>query len=251
MLLFEQVSKFFGVPKNPKWALQGVSLTIQQGLITGLVGESGCGKSTLARIGVGLLRPSLGVVRWEGKNIFHLSPREKTRFHCLVQIVFQDPLSALNPLLTIRESLLEGVRIHRLVRGKEDEERFLDQFLPLMDIDAEWLERFPHELSGGQIQRVVLARAFSVKPLVLILDEPTSSLDPSVQASICQLLKRYQHAGNLGYLLISHDLALVRAIAHEVCIMQEGKIVEKGPVDSVFVNPVHPYTFWLIRNSFS
>lgn len=249
MLSFERVSKFFGSPKHPKWAVQGVSLTLRKGVTVGLVGESGCGKSTLARMGVGLLRPSSGNVRWEGKDIFRLSPQERRYFHRRVQIVFQDPLSALNPFLPIRESVLEGVRIHRIVWGKNKEEWFLKDFLPSVEVDPEWLERFPHELSGGQIQRVAIARALSINPAFLILDEPTSSLDPSVQAFIVQLLKKHQHFDHLGYFLISHDLTLIKAMAHEVFVIQEGKIVEAGPVESVLIHPVHPYTSWLIRNS--
>jgi|YNPBryunderm2012_1023409.scaffolds.fasta_scaffold02647_1 ABC-type oligopeptide transport system ATPase subunit len=247
MLAFERVSKVFEKPQRIK-ALEDVSLTLRRGITIGLVGESGCGKSTLARIGVGLLTPSSGRVLLEGRDIQKMQPRERFLFHRRVQIVFQNPLRALNPLLPIRESLLEGVRLHRLLDDK-GEKRWIRELLEWTELDPEILPRFPHELSGGQIQRVVIARVLSLQPDFLIADEPTSALDPSLQSSILRLLENWQKKRGMGLLLITHDFAVVRAMAQEVAVMEKGRIVEYGPTEKIFAEPEHPYTEKLLRDS--
>ncbi|MDN5364994.1 MAG: peptide/nickel transport system ATP-binding protein, partial [Thermacetogenium sp.] len=191
-------------------AVDGVSFTISSGETLGLVGESGCGKSTLARVVLGLIPPSGGRIFFHGQEITEARAAELKKVRRKMQIIFQHPESALNPRMKIYDSLVEPMRIHRLVNNRREEKKKAEELIELVGLHKEHLDRYPHELSGGQIQRVVLARILSLQPEFIVADEPTSMLDVSVQAQVLNLFKEIQKKFNISYLFISHDLEVVR-----------------------------------------
>jgi peptide/nickel transport system ATP-binding protein len=227
-------------------ALEEVSVTVEEGASLGLVGESGSGKTTLGRILCALEPADKGEVRFEGKPLEDLDRRGWRRFRRNVQFVFQDPASALNPRQRVRRAiesamigLLDVDRNARRARG--------DELAGRVGLKPDLLERYPHELSGGQVQRVVIARALAVDPRVLILDEPVSALDVSVQAQILALLRELRGQLRLTYLFISHDLAVVEQLCDEIVVMRQGRIVEQGTRQSVLSSPREAYTRTLIE----
>jgi peptide/nickel transport system ATP-binding protein len=221
-------------------AVDGVSLTLGEGETLGLVGESGCGKSTLARSLLQLQRPTRGSVRWRGRELTTLSERELRPLRRELQIVFQDPYAALNPRMTIGQALAEPLEIHDL-HAHHRRER-LEELVRMVGLSSELLDRTPDALSGGQRQRVCIARALAVEPRLLVLDEPVSALDVSVQAQVLNLLVELQQRLGLAYLFVSHDLRVVEYVSDRVAVMYLGRIVETGPRASVFAKPIHPYT---------
>jgi len=229
-------------------AVDGVSFTLSSGEALGLVGESGCGKSTLARISAGLYKPTSGIVRLDGKDINSMSRKKRKQFHRQVQIVFQDPFASLDPRRTILEIITEPLRIHRIGNRKSQRERAID-LLQDVGLDEEVLDRLPRDFSGGQRQRISIARSLALEPAVLILDEPVSALDVSVQAQFLNLLQGLKERLNVSYLLISHDLAVVSLVANRVAVMYLGRIVEVGRTEDIFTKPTHPYTAALISAS--
>jgi oligopeptide/dipeptide ABC transporter ATP-binding protein len=226
-------------------ALEDVSLTISPGETLGLVGESGSGKSTLARCIVQLIEPTSGEVLLDGVNLVGLRHQKLRRRYRDVQMVFQDPNSSLNPRMSVRQVLAEPLKLHLKMTGRQRDERLLE-LIELVSLTPDHLDRYPHELSGGQRQRVGIARAIAVEPKLVILDEPTSSLDVSVRGQMLDLLQDLQQRLNLAYLFISHDLHVVRYLSDRVAVMYLGEIVETGPAKAVFSAPVHPYTKALI-----
>ena len=227
--------------RRPVVAVDGVSMVLERGASLGLVGESGSGKSTLARILIGLEVPSAGDLLWDGRRAAGFSPAEWRHCWRKVQYVFQDALSALNPRHTVGEAL--GTPLATLLGLKSGERsRQIDKLLDRVGLPVAMSRRYPHELSGGQAQRVVLARALAAQPEGLILDEPVSALDVSIQAQIINLLVRLQEELKLSYLFVSHDLAVVEHISDRVAIMYLGKIVEIAPSQSIYNDPRHPYT---------
>ncbi|MFZ5634077.1 MAG: ATP-binding cassette domain-containing protein [Bacillota bacterium] len=222
-------------------AVDGVSFTLRKGQTLGLVGESGSGKTTIGRLVVGLLRPTGGSVLFEGINIFGVSRRESLHLRRKMQIIFQDPEGALNPRMRIGELLAEPLKVHRLVQGRYIKERVAD-LLAMVGLETGFYHRYPCELSGGQNQRVVIARALSLEPDLLVLDEPTSALDVSVQAQILQLLREVQKQMNLACLFISHDLDVVRQMAGQIAVVYRGQIVEQARAAALFNGVRHPYT---------
>jgi ABC-type oligopeptide transport system ATPase subunit len=222
-------------------AVDDVSFSIEEGETFGLVGESGSGKTTTGRCMLRLIEPSGGEVRFRGENVLVFPPRRMREARREMQIVFQDPYSSLNPRMRARQIVEEPLIIHRLGGRATRRERVLELFR-LVGLDPAQLERYPHEFSGGQRQRIGLARALALNPSFLILDEPVSALDVSVQAQVVNLLMSLQQQLKLTYLFIAHDLRLVEHICNRVAVMYLGKIVEMGPAASLFGSPQHPYT---------
>lgn len=227
-------------------ALDGVSISIDRNESYGLVGESGCGKTTFARAIMYLDPPTSGSVLFDGTALEQLGRREMRSFRKRIQIVFQDPNSALNPKMSIHDSLSEGL-INRGIDEKEREKKIKD-LLELVGISYAYKNRYPHEFSGGQKQRIVVARALSMEPDFLVLDEPVSNLDVSIQAQIINLLSDLKREFSLTYLFISHDLNLVSYMCDTIGVMYKGKVVEETPSDILISNPMHPYTRRLLAS---
>jgi oligopeptide/dipeptide ABC transporter ATP-binding protein len=222
-------------------AVDGVDLALAAGETLALVGESGSGKSTIARCVVRLLEPSAGHVQINGRDIGGLSAVGLAGLYREVQMVFQDPNASLNPRMSVRQVLHEPLRLH-LAMPRDRREKRARELVEMVGLTPAHLDRYPHELSGGQRQRVGIARAVAAEPNIVILDEPTASLDVSVRGQILALLRRLQQELKLAYLFISHDLQVVRHMADRVAVMYLGTIVETGPTAAVFDRPVHPYT---------
>ncbi len=221
-------------------AVSGVSFDLQMGETLALVGESGCGKTTTGRCILRLVDSTSGSVQFRGAELLAMPHRELRAMRRHFQIVFQDPQASLHPRLTVRRLLEEPLEVHG-VHGAEVEDR-IQELLRLVQLRPEHLDRYPHEFSGGQRQRVGIARALAISPALLVLDEPVSALDVSIQAEIMRLLLDLRERLGLAYLFIAHDLAVVRQLADRVAVMYLGKIVEIGPADSVYESPQHPYT---------
>jgi ABC-type glutathione transport system ATPase component len=244
-LKFDQVSHRYPRQQQARGSVDDVSLQVAAGEILGLVGESGCGKSTLARLGVGLLRPTSGAVRFDDASLDDLRGSQQQSFRRQVQLVFQDSIAALNPRSDIARLLTEPLSLHNIV-SRSAIPGEISRLLDLVGLSPELVARHPQELSGGQRQRVAIARAIATRPQILICDEPVSSLDVSVRAQILRLLLRLRTESGLGLLFISHDLSVVRHIADRVAVMQAGRIVESGAVGDVWRSPNHPYTQQLL-----
>ena len=231
-------------------AVDGVSLSVRRGHTFGVVGESGSGKSTLGRALLRLERLREGAVVFEGREIQDMAAKALKPLRREMQMVFQDPFGSLSPRLSIAQIVEEGLLVHGGGgNGKERRER-IARVLEEVGLEPSMMDRYPHEFSGGQRQRISIARALVLKPKFVVLDEPTSSLDMSVQAQIVELLKDLQIRHGLAYLFISHDLKVVRAMAHDVAVMRRGRVVEQGPADAVFANPQTPYTRALMAAAF-
>ena len=230
-------------------AVDGVGFELRQGETLGVVGESGSGKTTL---GLALLRliASEGTIRFDGRRLDGISERQMRPLRREMQIMFQDPFSSLSPRLSVAQIVEEGLKVHRIGRNAAERRALIDQALLEVGLDPESAERYPHEFSGGQRQRVAVARAMVLKPRFVVLDEPTSALDMSVQAQVVDLLRELQRRHHLSYLFISHDLRVVRALAHQILVMKDGKIVEAGPAAELFQRPRHPYTRALMAAAF-
>ena len=227
-------------------AVQDVSFSIAEGETLGLVGESGCGKSTVGRLVLGLLAPSAGVVRYRGASVPSAPGRAEWRaLRREMQMIFQDPYGALNPRLAIGAQIREVLDTHGVGELNERADR-VSALLKAVGLESHMLTRYPHQMSGGQLQRVVIARALAVSPSFLVCDEPVSALDVSIQAQVINLLQDLQEQRNLTYFFISHDLSIVRHICDRIVVMYLGRTVESGPADALFTAPKHPYTRALI-----
>ena len=229
----------------PTRAVDEVSFCVEAGRTLALVGESGSGKSTVARTVLRLVEPTSGSIVFEGQDVMALSGSHLRRYRTRAQLVQQDPYSALNPRMTVGEAIGEPLRVHGAV-SRAAVERRVGELLESVGLRPEHSRRFPHEFSGGQRQRVCIARALSLEPQLLVLDEPVSSLDVSIQAQILNLLADLQVERNIAYLFITHDLAVVRNVADDIAVLYRGKVVEAGPADTVLANPAHDYTRALI-----
>jgi len=222
-------------------AVEKINLEIRAGETLGLVGESGSGKSTLGRLLLRLIEPTSGKVFFDGQDLSTMSRGALRQLRRLMQVVFQDPYASLNPRMKVASIVGEGLEIHKLARGKEKQDR-IAELLRLVGLDPDAMGRYPHEFSGGQRQRIGIARALAVNPRFLVLDEPVSALDVSIQAQIINLLQDLQEQLHLTYLFIAHDLRVVEHISQRVAIMYLGKIVEIAEAEELYRDPRHPYT---------
>ncbi|MFB9597827.1 ABC transporter ATP-binding protein [Saccharothrix longispora] len=224
------------------YAVDGVDLEVRRGETYGLVGESGCGKSTLGRAVLRLTEPTAGRVVFDGTDLSGLKGEELRRMRRRMQMVFQDPMSSLDPRQSVESILVEGLRAHDLDKGKETTGKRLRELLSSVGLPSTSLRKYPHEFSGGQRQRIGIARALTVEPDLIIADEPVSALDVSVQAQVVNLLEELQDQLGLTYLVIAHDLAVVRHISDRVGVMYLGGLVEEATSDDLYTEPLHPYT---------
>lgn len=232
--LFSRVSGYV-------YAVDGISFTINEGETLGLVGESGCGKSTVGRTILKLIEPTRGEIIWRGERIDELSRSQMRPYRKQIQAVFQDPYSSLNPRMRSADIVSEPLRNYESLSKIEGRERVADLF-ERVGLRPDQMLRFPHEFSGGQRQRLGIARALSVQPKLIMLDEPVSALDVSVQAQVINLLEELQQEFKVSYLFVAHDLAVVKHISHRVAVMYLGRIVELAPTKELFARPSHPYT---------
>ncbi|MGH1416935.1 MAG: ABC transporter ATP-binding protein [Pelagimonas sp.] len=236
--VFPVGKRMFGPPRALVRAVQPLSLSVEEGETLGIVGESGCGKSTFARMLVGLLPPSSGTIEINGEPLDNADP---ALFGRKIQYVFQDPISSLNPRKTIRQIMEAPLKhLHDMPAAARADR--IREIFAAVNLREEFLDRYPHEFSGGQAQRIGIARALAADARILILDEPVSALDVSVQAQVLNLLADLKEQFGLTYLFISHDLAVVEAVSDRVAVLYFGSVVEVGPADEVFAHPKHPYT---------
>ncbi len=237
-------SLLFGRPSSYLTAVDDVSLALHEGETLGVVGESGCGKTSLARCLVRLARPTGGTVHYRGQDITHASARQLRPIRAEIQMVFQDPEASLNPRQRVGQIVATGLRLRGV--GGSAADREVRNLLAQVGLNPEHVNRFPHEFSGGQRQRIGIARALAVQPKVIVLDEPVSALDVSIQAQVVNLLDDLQQEQGLSYLFVAHDLAVVRHVSDRIAVMYLGQIVELAAADEVYGRPLHPYTAALL-----
>jgi len=230
-------------------AVDGISMTLVEGQTMGVVGESGSGKSTLGRA---LLRleSSKGEIDFMGHQVQKYGSKAMRPLRREMQIVFQDPFGSMSPRMSIFQVIEEGLLVHKLGETYEDRRKLVAEVLEEVELDPSTMDRYPHEFSGGQRQRICIARALVLRPRLIVLDEPTSALDMSVQAQIVELLRALQVSHKLSYIFISHDLKVVRALAHDIIVIRQGEVVEAGSADTIFDNPQEAYTQALMKAAF-
>ena len=242
----ELTKNFPASGKKAIHAVSGVSLQLREGETFGLVGESGCGKSTLGRLLLRMLRPTSGEVFYRGQNITGMTDKAFMPHRREMQLVFQDPYASLDPRMSVRDLVAEPLETWRLCDSRDTVTKRVLQLLNDVGVPEEYLYRYPHQFSGGQRQRIGIARAIAADPSFLVLDEPVSALDVSVQNQILNLLRELKNSRKLTYLFISHDLSVVRYLADRVCVMYMGSVCETGPKEDLFRQPKHPYTQFLM-----
>ena len=243
----KNLKKYFNVGhKEVVKALDNVSFDIYEGETVGLVGESGCGKTTCGRIILGLYDKTDGQVLYRGKDVHKMSRSEKYAFKKQAQIVFQDPYSSLDPRMTVADIIAEGIDIHHLAKDRKERLEKIYYYLNAVGLNESHASRFVHEFSGGQRQRIGIARALAVEPEFIMLDEPISALDVSIQAQVVNLLIKLQREKGLTYLFVAHDLAMVKHISDRIVVMYLGTVVETASSEALYARPLHPYTQALI-----
>ena len=240
------VTKGMFAPKQIVKAVDDVSFDVYPHETFGLVGESGCGKSTLGRTIVKLYKPTEGSVEFMGKDVSQLKGKALKSFHKDMQMIFQDPYASLNPRETVGEIIAEPMKIHHIYNTKEEREARVVELLKIVGLKPDHVRRYPHEFSGGQRQRIGIARSLALNPKFIVCDEPISALDVSSQSQVVNLMERIQAEVGLSYLFIAHDLSMVKHISDRIGVMYLGHIVESGPSDDVYRNPLHPYTIALL-----
>jgi len=252
MIELEGVSKIYSrgfIRREQTVAVDNVTLSVKKGESFGLVGESGSGKSTLGRLALRLIEPTSGTVRFDGRDLSCLSRSELRRTRPRMQIVFQDPDTALDPRMTVKDCISEPMKVWRLAMPAEQKERVVG-LMDLVGLQPDLIDRYPFELSGGQKQRVALARVLALKPDFIVADEPTAALDLSVQAQILTLIKKIRRSTGLTLLFISHDLQVIGQMSDTVAVMHKGKIVEQGRTRDVLENPNDTYTRHLVEAAY-
>lgn len=247
LLVVKNLKKYFPVRGKLLKAVDNVSFFLEQGETLGLVGESGSGKSTLGRSILRLIEPDDGEVIFEGVDIRKLRGEELRQKRRFMQIIFQDPLASLNPVMTIGQNIEDPLIIHN-IGTKEERRRAVEELLEIVGLGRDVIDAFPHEFSGGQQQRVGIARALALNPKFIVADEPVSSLDVSIQAQIVSLLYELKKRFKISYLFISHDLAVVRYLSDKVAVMYLGAMMELAPKEELYQNPLHPYTRALLAS---
>jgi len=254
LLTIDSIKKYFHgkteFGATGKWlkAVDGISFEVRKDRVFAIVGESGCGKSTVARMILKLLRPTDGAILFKGENIAGFNSARLKQFRRSVQIVFQDPFASLNPRMRIIDTLSEPFKVHNILPKNDIKNRVI-QLLEQVGLTKDALSRYPHEFSGGQRQRICIARALALSPELIIADEPLSSLDVSIQAQIINLFQEIRKTSAISFILISHDLNVVRYFSDEVAVMHLGKIVEQAQTDDLFKSPKHPYTKLLLSSA--
>ena len=234
-----------GRPSAWLHAVKGVSFKLEAGRTIAIVGESGAGKSTVGRLVLRLIEPTRGSIRLNGEDVRTLKGTGMHAFRRRAQMIFQDPFSSLDPRMVVGGAVGEALAIHRALRGW-DQEQAAAELLARVGLNPEYMDRYPHEFSGGQLQRIAIARALAAEPDLIVCDEPVAALDVSIRAQVLNLLLDLQQERGISYLFISHDLSLVRFFAHDVIVMKDGEIVEQGAAEDLFQNPRHPYTQALV-----
>ena len=243
LLSVKHLKKYFNVGKNAVLkAVDDVSFDIYKGETLGMVGESGCGKTTCGRTCIGLYDRTDGQVLYKGKDVHRMPRKELQHFKKEVQMVFQDPYGSLDPRMTVAEIVAEGLDIHHLAKNQQERRQRIYECLEMVGLNREHANRFVHEFSGGQRQRIGIARALAVNPEFIVLDEPISALDVSIQAQIVNLLIDLQKKMGLTYLFVAHDLSMVKHISDRIAVLYLGALVELAPAEELFANPKHPYT---------
>ena len=242
LLKIINLKKYYKTPAGMLHAVDGVSLDIKSGRTLGVVGESGCGKSTLGRAALRLIEPSDGEIWFKGENIMDYSPRKLRLSRRKMQIIFQDPYSSLNPRLTVSELIAEPLIVNKVYSNRQQLHKRIADLMETVELSERFSHVYPHELDGGRRQRIGVARALAVEPDFIVCDEPVSALDVSVQAQILNLMMDLQDKFGYAYMFISHNLSVVRHISQEIAVMYLGQCVERADTDSLFNNPMHPYT---------
>lgn len=242
LLQVNHLKKYFKTPRGMLHAVDDVTFSLEQGKTLGVVGESGCGKSTMGRTILRLLEPTDGEVLFEGADVSRLNAAEMRSMRTKMQMIFQDPFSSLDPRKSVSQTILEPIRLHRLITSKKEQQERVRELMETVGLSERLVNSYPHELDGGRRQRIGIARALAVDPQFIVCDEPVSALDVSIQAQILNLMKDLQEKIGLTYLFITHDLSVVNHFSDDIMVMYLGRLVEKAPSEELFAHPTHPYT---------
>ena len=242
----QHLKKYFRMGKKQLKAVDDVSFSVSEGEILGIVGESGCGKTTCGRTAIGLYSKTGGQSLYKGKDVHALRGAARKQFCCEVQTIFQDPYASLDPKNKVVDLIAEGMDIHKLCESAAERRERVEHLMEQVGLNPLWVDRYPYEFSGGMRQRIGIARALAVDPKLLLCDEPISALDVSIQAQIVNLLMDLREQNGLTYLLISHDLSMVKHVSDRILVMYLGEVVEESGADELYAQPMHPYTKALI-----
>ena len=242
LLEVRDLKKYFSTPRGLLHAVDGVNFSVERGQTLGVVGESGCGKSTLGRTILHLLEPTAGTILFEGKDITVVGKKEFHALRQVMQMIFQDPFSSINPRMTVGQIIGEPLRIYKIHTNEDEYRKHVLELMSTVGLADNMESKYPHELDGGRRQRIGIARALALNPKFVVCDEPVSALDVSIQAQILNLMKDLQKQRELTYMFITHDLSVVKHISDHICVMYLGMLVEKCPSNKLFANPYHPYT---------
>ena len=242
ILEVRNLTKYFKTKKGLLHAVDNISFTLERGKTLGIVGESGCGKSTIGRSILRLIEPTSGEIIFNGEDLMKLNTLQMRSMRTKMQIIFQDPYSSLNPRRTVSQTISEAIELNHLIHDKKDIEKRVSELMDMVGLADRFANSYPHELDGGRRQRIGIARALSVNPEFIVCDEPVSDLDVSIQAQILNLLKELQSKLKLSYIFITHDMSAVNYFSDDITVMYLGKMVEKSPVEDLFLQPEHPYT---------